>query len=262
MRLVSLALVALLASPQAAPTPTPVIVELFTSEGCSSCPPADRLLEELERVQPIEGVQVIPLSFHVDYWNSLGWKDPFSAAAFSDRQRKYASERFSGRVYTPQMVVGGSTECVGNDPERAILAIRRQARQANPATVEIERIREAANKPRQIRLQVRAEIGTSAFGEAQVLLALTEGELDVDVPRGENAGRRLTHTGVVRHLEVMGTWRSDRATEWSIDSTIKIDRAWDLDVLRAVVFVQETAGGAIVGAATIPLVADAPTADS
>src|SRR5213595_2786377 len=104
-------------------TPTPVVVELFTSEGCSSCPPADLLLRRLQQEQPIPGAQVITLSEHVDYWNQLGWTDPFSSSFFTSRQQIYARTIKSTDVYTPQMVVDGSAAFVGSDDRKAFVAI-------------------------------------------------------------------------------------------------------------------------------------------
>src|SRR5947207_1240023 len=108
--------------------PTPVLVELFTSEGCSSCPPADLLLARLQKEQPIKGVQVIPLSEHVDYWNQLGWTDPFSSGAFTSRQQSYSRAIRSTDVYTPQMLVDGTVAFVGSDSRKAIETLTAAAR--------------------------------------------------------------------------------------------------------------------------------------
>src|SRR4051794_37883402 len=105
---------AVAAKPGAAP-PTPIVVELFTSEGCESCPPADVLLQQLASTQPVAGAQIIPLSLHVDYWDQLGWKDRFSSALLTNRQRTYGARFNIDSVYTPQIVVDGRSELVGSD---------------------------------------------------------------------------------------------------------------------------------------------------
>src|SRR5579862_6665278 len=114
---------------------TPVVVELFTSEGCSDCPPADRVLSWLAKSQPVRDVEIIPLSEHVDYWNHWGWSDPYSSSAFSNRQRNYAID-LRGEIYTPQMIVGGTVEFVGSDANRALKAITNESH-ASKVTVNI-----------------------------------------------------------------------------------------------------------------------------
>ncbi|HBY60983.1 MAG TPA: DUF1223 domain-containing protein [Solibacterales bacterium] len=167
---------------------TPVLVELFTSQGCSSCPPADRLLERLDREQPVAGADVLVLSEHVDYWNYLGWTDPFSSPAFSARQQRYVERFRLESAYTPQMVVDGASQFVGSDARRAEAAIA-----------------EAAGRPKKaLRLELRGPalsffVEQPAAGEA-VIVALARETASVGVGRGENAGRQLRHVAVAEKL--------------------------------------------------------------
>src|SRR6476469_10265140 len=117
-----------------------VVVELFTSEGCSSCPPADELLGHLRQDLSAKNIQVIPLGFHVDYWNSLGWKDRFSSAEFSQRQEQYTESLRVDGPYTPEMVVDGAVEFVGNDYGQAQRTIREAASRPEIATVKISAV--------------------------------------------------------------------------------------------------------------------------
>ncbi|HET9768631.1 MAG TPA: DUF1223 domain-containing protein, partial [Thermoanaerobaculia bacterium] len=114
----------------------PVLVELFTSQGCSSCPPADRLVAELAAQPPGERA-VVPLAFHVDYWNYIGWQDPFSAAEWTARQRRYGAALGGGRIYTPELVVGGTADCVGTDASRLRRLAAAAAAEPERATVEL-----------------------------------------------------------------------------------------------------------------------------
>jgi hypothetical protein len=235
---------------------TPVVVELFTSEGCSSCPPADDLLARLDSEQPVAGAEVIALSQHVDYWNDLGWSDPFSAHEFSERQGEYVA-RFGGEgVYTPQMVVDGGAEFPGGNSGKALDAIASAAREPKAEVVlaraggEGDRSREADA----LRLSVRvARLPKLPDGEtADVLLAVTESGLSSDVARGENSGRRLTHAGVVRRLTKIG-YLSAATQPFAAEPLVEIDKGWRRENLRAVVFLQEHTSGRVVGAAAIKL---------
>ena len=173
-----------LGAPAATPASarTPVLVELFTSEGCSSCPPADRLLARLAADQPEPGALVVPLSLHVDYWDHLGWKDPFSSPRFTERQGGYAA-RFGnpGRVYTPQMVVDGRTAFVGSDEQEARRAIGESAREPKAM------VRVARNSTGTAHVTV-----ANAPGGADVFLAVIEDGVVSEVTRGAVSYTHLT----------------------------------------------------------------------
>lgn len=234
----------------------PVLVELFTSEGCSSCPPADDVLSQLDSAQPLPGVEVIVMSQHVDYWNQLGWADPYSSANFSARQNDYSTTFGRDGVYTPQMVVDGQAEFVGSNRERAREAIASAAR-APKATVTLERgatnaDASAATIPLQVRVEKLPSI--SSGDTAEVLLAVTESNLLSSVSRGENSGRRLKHTAVVRQLSVVGTVSNEGGKAFTASPVVTLDKGWQRENLRVVVFVQERASRKVLGAATSSLV--------
>ncbi|HEY2495962.1 MAG TPA: DUF1223 domain-containing protein [Candidatus Angelobacter sp.] len=219
-----------------------VVVELFTSEGCSSCPPADALLGHLRQDLAARNIQVIPLGFHVDYWNSLGWKDRFSSADYSQRQEQYARSLKVDGPYTPQMVVDGEAEFVGSNASQAQRAISEAAGKPELAEVKIE-------KAGADQLSVRVKGPTSA-GDAKVMLALTEDNLATQVGSGENGGRTLHHAAVVRELRQLGGLRSG-SFEASVPLTVGKD--WKRPDVRAVVFVQEASSGKILGSASVAL---------
>ncbi len=231
---------------------TPVIVELFTSEGCSSCPPADAVLMRLDKSQPVAGVEVIALSQHVDYWNYLGWRDPFSSEQFSERQRDYAEKFGRDGVYTPQMVVDGQAEFVGSHNGKALDAIAKAA-QSPKATVGIETTGATVGDAPQLRVSVANLPPFNAGDAVEVWLALTESGLLTDVARGENGGRRLGHAAVVRRLSALGGVAAQKDGAFTIDTTVKLDGAWRRENLRAVAFVQERDGRRILGAASLAL---------
>lgn len=175
------------------------VVELFTSEGCSSCPPADRLLAALSAEAARAGRLLFALSFHVDYWNSLGWDDPFSRSAYTDRQRAYASA-LGGGMYTPEMIVNGSEAMVGSDAARARRAVARAL--AGPARAAFRDLgAEAARGNVRVTFAIA---GAGSSGAAApppgtvIRLALVQPDTAVAVGRGENGGRTLAHHNVVR----------------------------------------------------------------
>jgi hypothetical protein len=217
-----------------------VVVELFTSEGCSSCPPADELLGRLRQEKFADGLEVIPLGLHVDYWNFQGWTDRFSSADYTDRQNKYAVRFRTEGPYTPQMVVDGDQQFVGNDSSRARKVILQAAGTPPTATVAISR--SAADK-----IEVRVQAAENVAGD--VLLAITEDNLSSKIRSGENEGRELHHSAVVRRLERVGRLRQGA---FAATIPVRLDKDWKRDDLRLVVWVQEPNEGKITGAASIP----------
>ena len=227
--------------------PVPVMVELFTSEVCSSCPPADVLLSKLDQ-QPINGVDIIVLSEHVDYWNSLGWQDPFSSADFSQRQTVYGDAFRNGSVYTPQMVVDGQQQFVGSDEKRAHAAVIKAAKEAR-AKVELQ-MTSSKEPAAKLSINITNLPQVTANDTAEVLLAITESNLLSNVARGENAGRSLTHTAVVRQLQTVGEVAAG-SNSFTADATLPFNTAWRKENLRIVVFIQERRTRRVLGAASL-----------
>ena len=232
------------AQPTSAPAPTaehPVILaELFTSQGCSSCPPADRLLGSLGELAG-DGVLVIPLAFHVDYWDDLGWRDPFSSSDWTERQQRYAARISQGRVYTPMLVVQGSQHMVGSSKDEIAQALRRAARASHGAAI-------AGRAAGSDRLAIDAVAGDSAAG---AWVALVESGIDTDVKRGENRGRVLRNDAVVRRLVRAFQLRPHERKSETVD--LVIDPGWRRDRVAAVLFLQDPESLAIGAAARATL---------
>jgi hypothetical protein len=188
-------------------TRQPVLVELFTSEGCSSCPPADAVLAKLDATQPVAGAEAIVLSEHVTYWDRLGWRDPFSLEAMTQRQQQYASHFGTDEVYTPQVVVDGTAQLVGSD-ERGV----RQA-VAKAATVAKEEL-SIGDAQWDAGGSIHFTVQGKSNGEAKTTLvaALAEDTAQSQVSRGENAGRNLRHVAIVRVMQEMGGGAEDGRT--------------------------------------------------
>ncbi len=228
--------------------PIPVLAELFTSEGCSSCPPADVLLTRLTTEQPVPGVLIIGLSEHVDYWNRLGWIDRFSSPFFSRRQTEYSRVSGADRIYTPQMIVDGQREFVGSDWGLAISAIRDSARR-NKARVQIEDI-VLSSSGRSLDLRaIISQVPEALDGSFKVFLATFEDQLVSEVASGENQGRRLVHTGTVRRLSLESTFNTPLGELLELFPVVELEVEWNLGNLGVVVFVQDSETLAIVGAA-------------
>jgi hypothetical protein len=214
----------------AAPGDRPIVVELFTSQGCSSCPPADALLGELAR----RG-DVLPLAFHVDYWDRLGWKDPYSSAAATQRQRAYARLLDSATVYTPQMVVDGRTDVVGSYRADVLQAID----QARAASVTVPLELAAADDG----LRVRVGAGRPDARRATLWLIGFDRHHETAIGAGENGGRTLAEWHVVRGFEPLAEW-----TGAATDTTVP---AAALARYERVALVLQEAGGRVLGAATV-----------
>src|SRR5271168_1313142 len=228
---------------------TPVLIELFTSEGCSSCPPADALLERLDHSQPVSGAELIVLSEHVDYWNDIGWKDPYSSHEYSERQGAYAGKFGLGSVYTPQMVVDGRFQFVGSDERRAIEAIENAAK-LEKIPVSLSSVRLEGERTVALHVDAGALPASSPAKSASVLLAIADESDESHVSRGENAGRTLRHVAVLRNLTRIGN--VDKSAGFSQDIKVDIDNGSSRN-LRIAVIAQESPGGRIWGAGSARL---------
>jgi hypothetical protein len=217
---------ALLAQTAAPPLRSPILVELFTSEGCSDCPPADRMLAQLDP-------HVIVLSEHVDYWDRLGWKDRFSSHEYTLRQEDYAAHFHIDGPYTPQMVVDGVAQFVGSDARKARDEIGK-AQQRPKAPVTLARTAEG----------IRIESG-AAPGNAGVFLALAEDSAVSDIAAGENKGRHLLHVAVLKSLRKVGSVK--RGAVFSLTAALPAAAAEQ----RVIVFLQDGTSGPVLGAAEL-----------
>ena len=228
----------------------PVIVELFTSEGCSSCPPADALLAELDSRQPLGSAEVMALEEHVDYWDQQGWRDPFSSAAWTARQYEYAGKLHNGSPYTPEMVVDGTEGFVGS---RGALARQEIAKAAaiKKTRMEISAIWPVQNRSLAFQVSVERLSSIAPQDTAEVVLAITESGLHSAVKAGENSGQELDHSPVVRELRVIGVMGKNGEDGFQAQPVVKLDAQWNMENLRAVVFVQEKKNRRILGAAAV-----------
>lgn len=207
---------------------------------------ADSLLQAIDRAQPTLGAQVIVLSEHVDYWNRIGWTDPYSSSFFSDRQNSYGGHFGLASVYTPQMVVDGAAEFVGGDPQRASQAIElARGREKIPVRISLVSWEDGST--------LRAHVETGALPDAEqarraeVYLVAALDHAQSQVLRGENQGRRLTHVAVVLSLTKIGA--AEKGKGFGGDARIKLDSRRDLSKLRVIAFVQEAGPGRVLGAA-------------
>lgn len=212
---------------------TPVVVELFTSEGCSSCPSADDALARLSRTQPVDGVEFIALGFHVDYWDGLGWKDPYGLPLCAERQRRYAGLNGDNSLYTPQMVVDGQRTFVGDESKARAVATERARQPKVPLRLSAPVEGDA--------VVVRVRLDAAPPPGTELWVALTEDGLSSRVTRGENAGRTLAHAAVVRAWEALPAPKAD-THGFTSEVRLKLAPAWKRERLRAVAVLQEARG--------------------
>ena len=225
-----------------------VVAELFTSEGCSSCPPADQVLSRLVR-EPLGGVVVLALGEHVDYWDHLGWRDRFSSPVFSSRQSEYQGEVFrTGSIYTPQLVIDGQFEAVGSDVSAVRRAIATAAKTPKAALDMAAWSADVGHVG--VHVRVNLPSGVAVLGPADVVVALTQDHLTSDVHRGENRGRSLAHSAVVRSLTAIGSLKPPVRT-FEATATVPIAPDWNLADVRMIGLLQERRSRRIVGAGSV-----------
>ena len=222
-----LSFIGLLHSTYAAAQEGPVVIELYTSQGCSACPPADAILQDLAKRD-----DVIALALHVDYWDYIGWKDIFASPAFSARQQAYARAANAKMVYTPQMIINGVDRMIGSRPMQVMDSLQNHGRTGLLFDVQLTR--------RGSRVMINA--GSGPGGDYVVQLVRYTPEETVAIERGENAGRNLSYANIVTSWDVIGQW--DGQSELALEA----DAAGDSPV---VVIVQQSTSGPIVGAAQL-----------
>jgi hypothetical protein len=220
----------------------PVLVELFTSEGCSSCPPADEFVRKLDQQQPLPNVQLIVLSEHVDYWDHQGWKDPYSSSAITDRQVAYERALGLSEPYTPQLIIDGAGEIRLADQQQMERAFQKEAT-APKIPVRLEGV--SANSGL-LRAHVSADAG-SGNEKANVYLAVALNHADSQVLHGENGGRHLVHAAVVTQLIEIG--KLEKGQKFAKDVQVKLKPGIDPLNLRVIAFVQAPGPGKLLGAA-------------
>jgi hypothetical protein len=220
---------------------TPVLVELFTSEGCSSCPPADEFLRKLDASQPIPGAHLIVLSEHVDYWDHDGWKDPYSSSVFTSRQSGYCQALRVDEPYTPQMIVDGGAVLKITDPQQ-MGQIFQKAAAAPKIPVAISSLAVDGDAVRG-----RVHLDSAPAKDAEVYVAIAIDHTDSQVLRGENKGRHLAHTAVVESLKKVGKLQPGAAFDQ--DFQLKLKNGESAGNLRIVAFVQQRNEGKVLGAA-------------
>lgn len=235
----------ILAAQDEKPSAQPVLVELFTSEGCSSCPPADELLARMDTLQPVPGVQLIVLSEHVDYWNHDGWVDAFSSALLTDRQASY--ERVLGvkSSFTPQFLVDGTAQLEANNAQKVLAALQQAGANRKVAMRILSPAIEGTN-PFVIRGRIESDANPEKH-KAEVFVAVALDHADSQVVRGENSGRHLSHVAVVAEIAKIGKLEPGASFAQDFHLKLKLP-ATQAKTVRLVAFVQEPGPGRVLGA--------------
>jgi hypothetical protein len=236
-------------APAGAETGGAVVLELFTSQGCSTCPPADLLLSDLGRDG--SAGPVVPLAFHVDYWDRLGWSDPFSSRRWSERQEGYARALGKDNVATPQLVIDGRAECVGSRRDEVLRKIAEARAQQSAARVDLS-LGAIAGSGAHSKLRVKVSVlmlRQAAGADPDVWVALTQSGLSTEVKSGENASRTLRDDFVVRRLQKALTVSRRAGSRREAELDLALDPAWPPATLMVAAFAQDPRSRAIIGAA-------------
>jgi hypothetical protein len=232
--------------PTAPPGESVVVLELFTSQGCSSCPSADKVLSDLG-VDPERKDKVLPLAYHVDYWDYIGWKDPFASSRWSDRQRRYGKHAFdTRRIYTPQLIINGRDHLVGSNRSSVHSRIDAASRLAAAAEIKASATRAAHT----ITVKGQVHMIRDA-GKLDVLIIVFESKLNTRVSRGENTGRTLKNDFIVRRLVRASSFEGKIGTTANLDTQINLDPAWKPQNVGIAVLVQNTETMAVAGATKV-----------
>lgn len=235
-------------APTANSSGKPVLVELFTAEGCSSCPPAEAMALKMEK-EPLKGIDMIVLEEHVDYWNQYGWIDPFSSGDWTQRQRSYVSKLSNGNEYTPEMVVDGQSQFDGNNGRLAQAAIEK-ATQGPETDVTVTDAKVDPKGDDDFKISVGKLDGNADGDTAEVWIAVTEDGLHSDVSAGENAGHTLYHAAVLRYMHKVGVAQADGFTG---DARVKMKSSWKAANINIVAFVQEKKSLKVLGVGSTKL---------
>lgn len=223
------------------------VLELYTSEGCSSCPPAEKYLQQLSARHSTEKA-FIPLAFHVDYWDYIGWVDPFAQSAYSNRQRHIARRNKLRSIYTPQFVLHGKDFRAHRNIPKAIDVIN----DISPAADFT--VHASLDNRRQLTTEIILnKINIASISHADMRIFITENNLRSSVEDGENAGRELRHDHVVRHMTAPLAVTDETEASQSISHTIQLDPQWKLTDLNLIVFIQDRQNGATLQAVNLPL---------